>query len=84
MLRPFTLIDDTIQITSRITAIEAIIVEIDLVISLITTDLTITIVQILEIYTLFARDQIADLRSIYKRNKMQKRLDLRLKTSIDL
>jgi hypothetical protein len=38
------------------TAIEAIIVEIDLVISLIATDSTATIIQILEIYALFVRD----------------------------
>jgi hypothetical protein len=37
-------------------AIEATIVEIDLVISLIATDSTATIVQILEIHALFARD----------------------------
>jgi hypothetical protein len=39
-----------------IIAIEAIIVEIDLIIGLIATDLTAIIVQIPEIYTLFARD----------------------------
>ena len=39
-----------------ITIIEAIIVEIDLIISLIATDSIVIIVQIPEIYTLFARD----------------------------
>jgi hypothetical protein len=66
------------------TAIEAITVEIDLIMGLIAADSTATIVQILEIHASFARDQTADPRSIYRRNKMQKRLDLGLKTSVDL
>jgi hypothetical protein len=45
---------------------------------------TATIAQIPEIYALFARNQIADLGSIYKRNKMLKRPDLSLGTLADL
>ena len=47
------------------------------------TAITAIIIQIPEIYALFAKSQIAVLKSIRKRNRKQKRLDLRLKTSVD-
>jgi hypothetical protein len=68
-----------------------IIVEIDLtginrtaITILVATVTTAITVPILEIYALFARNQIAIYRSIRQRNKRQKRLDLRLKTLVDL
>ena len=50
----------------------------------IATNSTTTIARILEIHASFARNQTADPTSIHKRNKALKKLDLRLKTSIDL
>jgi hypothetical protein len=48
-------------------------------------DLVITaMTAIPEIHALFVRNHTADPRSIYQRNKRLKRLDLGLKTSIDL
>ena len=41
------------------------------------------IVRIPEIHALFAKSQIAVLRSIRKKNRKQKRLDLGLKTLVD-
>ena len=70
-----------------------IIADIDLT-SLLQINLTVTdpvitaiiaiIVQIPEIYALFAKSQIAVLRSIRKRNRKQKRHNLGLRTSVDL
>ena len=70
-----------------------IIADIDLT-SLLQTNLTVTdpvatattamIVQIPEIHALFAKSQIAVPGSIRRRNRKQKRLDLGLKTSVDL
>jgi hypothetical protein len=51
---------------------------------LVATVTTATTAPILEIHALFARNQIAVYGSIRQRNKRQKRLDLRLKTLVDL
>ena len=48
------------------------------------TAITAIIIQIPEIYALFAKSQIAVLKSIRKRNRKQKRHDLGLKTSVNL
>ena len=66
-----------------IIAIEATTVEIDLIMGLIATALTTIIARIPEIHASFARNHIVVPRSIHRRNKTLKRLDLRLKTSVD-
>jgi len=91
--KPTTPIDNTIRTSRTIATVAIIIADINLT-SLLQTDLTITdpvataitaiIVQIPEIYALFAKSQIAVPRSIRRRNKKQKRHNLGLRTSVDL